>query len=140
MPQVFTPITSGMYQKGAIQEGVISKEGKKPNQRTKHGPTNITTEDQTQQEAHSMKEKMGQASLGAGAPGARPCPPLCYLGPPRCGGLVIIGPSGVGIDLGIFLHKPTRQPLYKSGRGRLTTHTSHSHLSSLSPLSRLELV
>jgi hypothetical protein len=28
MLRVFTPIISGMYQKGAIREGVISKEGK----------------------------------------------------------------------------------------------------------------
>jgi hypothetical protein len=28
MSWVFTPITSGMYQKVAIREGVISKEGK----------------------------------------------------------------------------------------------------------------
>jgi hypothetical protein len=30
MPHVFTPITSGMYQKGAIQEGELAKKGRSP--------------------------------------------------------------------------------------------------------------
>jgi hypothetical protein len=66
-----------------IRKAQKVKEGKKPNQIIKLGPTHISTEAQTQRAAHRAKVRPSQATLGVGALGAR-SRPLLPLGPTSC--------------------------------------------------------
>jgi hypothetical protein len=117
------PETGETWQVRRFWKGIISKEGKEAQLENKTWANSHTTEAQTQQEAHSAKERTGRANPSAGAPGARPHPPLCRLGP-RCGGLVINRGLALWGWIREYPPKLTRQPLYKRGREG-SSHTPH---------------
>jgi hypothetical protein len=129
-----TSSTSGNIKKEAFWESVKGEKGKKPNQMITTGLTHLRTEAQTQQGAHSAKERPGRATPGAGTPGARPRPALCRLAPPRYGGSVINrGWRCGGRIRGIFPPNRLITPYIREGTHPSLSHTTTTH-SFLTPV------